>query len=254
MFFSVSKIFWLLAAPSHVLAWLVAAAALFALAGWTRTARILAVAAALLLLVVGISPLNTLMIRALEDRYPRPAWPTHVDGILILGEGFPTAILKARGVPPTNGGEIRVIAGFEAARRYPHAKVVFSGGSGVGSIYPEAETARYIFAQLRLDPARLVLEPRSRTTYENILYAKALVKPKPGEIWLLATSAIQMPRAMAVARKLGWPMVPWASDYLTAPHGMPFSLEIANNLWASDYAVHEWIGLLAYQLAGKSSG
>jgi uncharacterized SAM-binding protein YcdF (DUF218 family) len=257
MFFSVSKIFELLTMPSHVLAWLVLLAALFALAGRARTARALIAAAALLVVVAGMLPLNILMIRALEDRYPRQAWPSHVDGILVLGEGFDTAILKARGVQATNGGEVRVIAGFEAARRYPNAKVVFSGGSGVGSAYSEAETARFIFGQLGFDPARLILEPRSRTTYENILYSKALVKPKPGEVWLLATSAIQMPRAMAVARKLEWPMLPWPTDYLTMPagaQGLHVTFDIADGLFLSDYAFHEWLGLAAYRLAGKAAG
>ncbi len=58
-----------------------------------------------------------------------------------------------------------------------------------------------------LGPTGLTLEPRARNTYENILFSKELVKPKPGEVWLLDTAAIHMPRAMAVARKLGWPMV-----------------------------------------------
>ena len=255
MFFVLSKLFWLLAAPSHLLGLLVLATALCALAGRVRAARVLAVAAAVLLVLAGILPLNVWMIRALEDRYPRPPWPTHVDGILVLGAGFDTATLKARGVPATNGGEMRVIAGFEAARRYPGAKLVFSGGSGAvgGAAWSEAETARYIFAQMGLDPARLILEPRSRNTYENILFTKALVKPKPGEVWLLATSAIHMPRAMGIAKKLGWPMLPWPTDYMTAPHGGAADFSIAGNLGATDYAMHEWIGGLAYRLAGKSS-
>ena len=256
MFFPVAKIFWLLAAPSHVLGLLVLAAALFALVGWARLARNFAVAAALLLLAAGILPLGTLMTRALEDRYPRPAWPAHVDGILILSPGFDTIALKQRGVPAANGGEARVVEGFAAARRYPRARVVFSGGSGVlgGAAYSEAETAQYIFAELGLSPARLLLETRSRNTYENILYSKALVKPRRGEVWLLTTSAIHMPRAMGIALKLDWPMLPWPTDYLTKPKGAEPSFAIADNLGTTDYAVHEWIGALVYRLSGKSSG
>jgi uncharacterized SAM-binding protein YcdF (DUF218 family) len=258
MFFSTSKIFWLLAAPSHLLGWLILAVALCALTGRVRTARLLAVAAGLLLLLAGVLPLNVWMIRALEDRYPRPEWPAHVDGILVLGAGFDTAVLKARGVPATNAGEMRVIAGFEAARRYPQARLVFSGGSGVlggagGPSWSEAETACYILAQVGLAPARLILEPRARNTYENILFTKALVKPRPGEVWLLVTSAIHMPRAMAIARKLDWPMLPWASDYVTRPQGGSIDFDIAGNLSAVDYAVHEEIGLLVYRLTAKAS-
>ena len=136
---------------------------------------------------------------------------------------------------------------------------MFTGGSGVlggvgGPPWSEAETARYIFAQVGLAPARLILEPRARNTYENILFTKALVKPRPGEVWLLVTSAVHMPRAMAIARKLNWPMLPWASDYVTAPHGAVIDFDIAGNLSALDYAVHERIGLLVYRLTAKASG
>jgi uncharacterized SAM-binding protein YcdF (DUF218 family) len=256
MFFVLSKLLWLVAAPSHWLGFLVLATALCALTGRARAARSLALAAALLLLLVGILPLSTWMIQGLESRYTRPAWPAHVDGILILSPGFDTATLKQRGAPATNAGEMRVVAGFDAARRYPKARVVFSGGSGVlgGAEYSESESAGYIFAELGLDPARLILEPRSRNTYENILFSKTLAKPKPGETWLLVTSAIHLPRAMEIARKLNWPMVPWPSDYITGTHTPSPSFEIGSNLAATDYAVHEWIGLLAYRLSGKSSG
>jgi uncharacterized SAM-binding protein YcdF (DUF218 family) len=256
MFFPVAKIFWLLASPSHVLAWLILAAALFALVGWARLARNFAVAAALVLLAVGILPLGTVMARALEDRYPRPAWPERVDGILILSPGFDSIALRQRGIPANNAGEARVVEGFAAARHYPQARVVFTGGSGVlgGAAYSEADTARYIFAQLGLDPARLLLEKRSRNTYENILYSKALVKPKHGEVWLLTTSAIHMPRAIGIARKLDWPMLPWPTDYLTKPQGAEASFYIAENLRTTDYAAYEWVGSLIYRLSGKSSG
>jgi uncharacterized SAM-binding protein YcdF (DUF218 family) len=255
MFFVLSKLFWLVGAPSHWLGMLVLATAFCLLMRWMRAARAFGVTAALLLLLAGILPINSWMIRALEDRYPRPVWPAHVDGILILSPGFDTAILKERGVPAANAGDMRLVEGFGAARHYPTARVVFTGGSGVlgGAEYSEAETARYLFAELGLDPARLVLEPQSRNTYENILFSKALAKPKPGETWLLVTSAFHMPRAVAIARKLDWPMVAWPSDYMTGTQTPLPGFSIGANLALSDYAAHEWIGLLAYRLSGKAS-
>jgi uncharacterized SAM-binding protein YcdF (DUF218 family) len=103
-----------------------------------------------------------------------------------------------------------------------------------------------------LDPKRLILEPRSRNTDENIRFSKAMVKPKTGETWLLVTSAVHMPRSMAIARKNDWPMVAWSSDYITGPEigGMDFN--IGANLAMTDFAVHEAAGVLAYRLAGKA--
>jgi uncharacterized SAM-binding protein YcdF (DUF218 family) len=54
---------------------------------------------------------------------------------------------------------------------------------------------------------RITLEDYSRNTVENAVYSKAIV-PKPGERWLLVTSAYHMPRAIAVFRKAGFPVEP----------------------------------------------
>ena len=252
MFFLLSKILWLLADPVHLLGLLVLATALSLMLGRIRTARFLALAATLLLLLVGLAAVP--MARAIEDQYPRPAWPRHVDGILVLSPGFDSARLHARGALATNAGAWRLEAGFAAARRYPQAKLVFTGGSGLleGSSFPESDTARYVFNEIGQDPGQLILESKSRNTYENLLFSKALVKPKRGEIWLLVTAAMHMPRAMAIARKLDWPMLPWASDYKTSPTGGIDPLDVGGNLGLAGYALHEWVGLLAYRLTGKA--
>ncbi len=253
MFFVFSKLFWILAQPSHWLGFLVLATAISLVLRWNRAARVFAVAAALLLVLAGFLAIP--LVRNWEDRYPRPPLPAHVDGILVLGSGFDTALLHARGAPATNDGIWRLEAGFAVARRFPGARLVFSGGSGVlgGARFSEAETARIILDEMGQDPKQLILEDRSRNTYENILFSKAIVKPKPGEVWLLATAAMHMPRAMAIARKLDWPMTPWPSDYYTAPSGGGDMLSFTGNLGYIDYVVHEWIGLLAYKWSGKAA-
>jgi uncharacterized SAM-binding protein YcdF (DUF218 family) len=64
---------------------------------------------------------------------------------------------------------------------------------------------------------RLLLEREARSTWENAVYAKQLAQPRPGERWLLVTSAAHMPRAIAVFRKVGFAVEPWPST--TAPPG-----------------------------------
>lgn len=254
MFFAISKLFWMLAAPSHWVGALVLACALCLILGRVRIARVLALAAALLLVVAGVLPLSSYIIRDLENQYPRPAWPAHVDGILILGAGYNTEVLRTRHAPASNAAAYRLTEAYGAALHYPQARVVFSGGSGSlgGTDWSEAESARYVLVQMGLDPRRLILEPRSRNTDENIRFSKELVKPKPGETWLLVTSAVHMPRSMAIARKNDWPMVAWPSDYITGPQigGMDFN--IGPNLAMTDFAVHEAIGVIAYRITGKS--
>jgi uncharacterized SAM-binding protein YcdF (DUF218 family) len=252
MFFVLSKIFWTLAAPSHWLGLLVGATALSLLLRWQRAAKIFALAATAVLLTAWLAAVP--LARAWEDRYPRPPWPRHVDGVLVLGAGFDSLFLHQRHAPRTNGGTFRLVEGLAAARHYPDARLVFTGGSGAleGSPFPETDTARYVFTELGRDPAQMILEARSRNTYENILFSKAMVKPRPDQVWLLVTSAMHMPRAMAIAQKLQWPMTPWPSDFITGPQSSRDFWEVAENLALMDYVVHEWIGLAAYRLSGKA--
>jgi len=83
---------------------------------------------------------------------------------------------------------------------------------------------------------------------------KALVQRKPGERWLLVTSAWHMPRSVGVFRKAGFPIEPWPVDYRTA--GLwdalrPFEAP-ADGLKRLDTAVREWIGLVIYRITGRS--
>ena len=252
-FFLLSKTIWLLLAPSHLVLELMVAAGVLLFLGRVDLGRAAAVAGALLYLLFGVLPVGSWLARPLENAYPRPPWPAHVDGVLVLGGGFNTAALLSRGAPGANPEETRLISGFEVARRHPEAKLVFSGGWGD---YSDSKAARYAFDQMGLDPARLVVEDRSHDTLENLVYSKQIVRPRPGQVWLLATSAIHMPRAVQAARIAGWQVIPWATDYATSSHGGGTSLfgSPGLNLFLTDQAVHEWLGLLGYKLRRAPKG
>ena len=254
MFFPVSKVLWWLLAPSHALMWLAVTTSILLFMGRDRLGRRFGITTVVLFVAIGMCPLNIWLLRSLENRIPRPDFPAHVDGILVLGGGLDTGILKSRGVPGPGHGEPRLVAAFELARRYPNARVIFSGGSGeIGDALPEAQAAKYIFNQMGLAPSRLALENKSHNTWENILDAQRIARPRPGDVWVLATSAVHMSRAMEVAARLKWKMVPWPTDYLTERHGLSGFFDYPHNLELTDLAVHEWIGLVAYQLNGKAS-
>jgi uncharacterized SAM-binding protein YcdF (DUF218 family) len=253
MFFSISKLFWLICAPSHLAIILVIAAAITLLLRKERPARGLAVAAASLFVIFGMLPTGVWMMHGIENQYPRPAWPSHVDGILVLGGGLDEHTLRSRGVIDQNSSVARLIGAYEAARRYPQARVLFTGGSAYEGTISEAAVARHVFLQMGLAPERLILEAKSRNTWENFTFSKAIAKPRPGEVWLLATSAFHMPRAMAIARRVGWTVIPWPTDYWTAKDNHYDAREWLTNLNRSDMAIHEWIGIVAYRWTGKAA-
>jgi uncharacterized SAM-binding protein YcdF (DUF218 family) len=98
-----------------------------------------------------------------------------------------------------------------------------------------------------------MLETRSRNTFENAVFTKAMVNPKPGERWLLVTSAQHMPRAVGCFRQAGFEVEAYPVAWRTRPRGrITFAGTLSGGLNTLDLATHEWIGLIAYRLTGRS--
>ncbi|MEX6507479.1 YdcF family protein [Jiella sp. M17.18] len=222
-----------------------------------RFGTLLLALAGLYLIVCSLTPLGLAMTAALENRFPQPVLPDKVAGIVVLGGSFDTRVSRTRHAPEVNEAADRVTAAMALARQYPEAKVLFSGGDA--SVFardiPETQVARAFFLSLGLDPQRLILDGRSRDTYENARYSKQLADPKPGETWLLVTSAYHMPRAVGCFRKVGFAVVPVPVDYRT-PAGADLwrpSNDTTRNLEKVHFALREYLGLLAYWIAGRTS-
>ena len=257
MYHLISKALWSALQPStFVLLVLLAGAALLFTRRW-RMGRGLVVAGAALFLIGGISPLSTWLTMPLEQRFARAnLGSTDIEGIIVLGGAEDARVAAGRHAHAVNESAERITEAAALALRYPKAKVVFTsntiryGGQNVSG----AETADQIFRDLGIAADRLMPESASRNTWENAVYTKALVQPRPGQRWLLVTSASHMPRAVAVFRKAGFPVEPWPVDYRTADERDLYSLFDApsEGLKRLEMAVHEWIGLIAYRLMGRS--
>jgi uncharacterized SAM-binding protein YcdF (DUF218 family) len=224
----------------------------FARAGWRLT-----IASLVLLAIAGLSPLGNMLILPLEERFP--AWDASgdaPDGLVVLGGAVTPDIAAARNDMALNEAAERMTATVELARRYPNARIIFSGGDG-GLIYGgnESDAALRLFARLGLAADRVAVEDRSRNTFENALFSKRIAEPKAGERWLLVTSAYHLPRAMGMFRRVGFPVEPYPVDWRT--RGLedawrPFPT-LAEGLRRTDTAVREWAGLVIYWLSGRSS-
>ena len=201
-------------------------------------------------------PVEVWAARPLEDRFPRvAALPDQVDGVIVLGGAIEDLTSEDRGTPSLTGAADRLTTLMILARRYPQAKLVFTGGSGhiEQGITNEAKFVRILLAQLGMDVSRIVFESRSRTTFENAAFSRDLVQPQPGQTWLLVTSAIHMPRSVGVFRRAGWTVLPYPVGYRTRDHLTALAGSLGDKLSLLDWAAHEWEGLLAYWLAGETS-
>ncbi len=210
----------------------------------------------MLLAICSLSPLGLVMTAALEDRFPRPELPENVAGIVVLGGAFDTRIARTRGMSEFNDAADRVTEALILSRRYPQAKLIFSGGDAsiLAEDIPETVSARDFFLAAGLSPERLILDDKARDTFENAVYAKDLAEPKPGETWLLITSAFHMPRAVGCFRQAGFAVLPYPVDYRT-PAGSAVlrpSTASIRNVEKVHFASREYLGLLAYWLQGRT--
>lgn len=154
----------------------------------------------------------------LEQRFARTSLRAddHVAGIIVLGGSSP-----------------RIRESAHLASRFPNATLVVTGVSD----------RDYALAQsLVPNTGRLVRDVHATNTFENALFSKRLVNPRPEQRWLLVTSAVHMPRAMGVFAAAGFPVEPWPVSDAKGP-----SRAIAQAVR------HEILGLIAYRIMGRTN-
>ena len=257
MFFVFSKILGFLGAPSNLIIAFGILGVLLVRTPLARAGRWLVIGSLLLLALIGFAPVGNALIIPLEQRFP--VWdlargaPT---GIVVLGGAItPDVAVACDGVALNEAAEL-MTAAVELARRYPDARIIFSGGEG-NLLYGanESEVALKLPERLGVAPGRVVTEDRSRNTWENAVFSRRIAMPKLGERWLLVTSAYHMPRAVGVFQKAGFVVEAYPVDWRTRGTRdlLRPSATVGDGLRRTDTAVREWSGLLIYWLSGKSS-
>ncbi len=256
--FELGKILWLIFSPANLLviglclAWLL----MRRRAGYgSRWPRLLVGAMALACLLIAVTPLSHVPLVLLENRFGRPVvMPAKVDGVIVLGGGLRPLLSLSRDEPVMlASGNVRLAAFVDLARRYPEARLVFTGGSGdiFAPSFTEAGIARVALERMGLDIERVKFEDRSRNTQENVSYSQEMMRPIKGETWLLVTSASHMPRSVGAFRAQGWEVTAYPVGYITS--GDPligWGFDFLPGLSALQTGLREWIGMLSYYASG----
>jgi len=257
MFYPLSKIFWLVAEPVGLLLVLALVGVGLGLTRFARAGKVVMVGAILGLALCLLTPFSALLMRPLEARFPMPVadMPAPI-GIIVLGGAISAPRTESNDQVVLGWDANRLTAGVELARRYPRARLVFTGGNETSwhGEPTEAAAAHRIWHGLGVPEQQMLFESKSRNTWENAVFTRDLLEPKSGETWLLVTSAWHMPRSVGIFRRVGFSVIP----YPVAPHTLGGSLDwwpqtnVFDRLFMLDMSVKEWIGLLAYRLTGKT--
>ncbi len=227
---------------------------LFAFLGFWRIRRVkgvrLPAIAVLSLLLLAWPPVDWLLSRPLEIRYPvRPYQARPADAIVVLSAA----------VQPPQFERPYYLPDSETFRRCEYAAWVYrqrqqlpvlACGGAVGGFRPYAVTMRELLARAGVPPSMIWTEERSRNTHENAVYGAAILRAKGLSRVVLVTDAQSMVRAAACFRKAGIAVVPAPSSFRefgsVLEELMPGWLAIARN----ETTLHEVGGLIWYRLRG----
>ena len=145
---------------------------------------------------------------------------------------------------------IRLMEGIRVFRKNPGSKLVLSG-CGAFDPVPEAYVMADVARFLGIPKKDIILESGSNDTKDQARLIKQIVGSQP---FVLVTSAIHMPRSMALFKKQGMYPVPApagqtarARQFLTPGSFFPNSTALEN----SSSALHEYLGLIWAKLRGQ---
>lgn len=204
------------------------------------------------------------LVRSLEWRYLPVEEVPVADAIVVLGGGT-LAQETPRPSVEINGAGDRV---FYAMRLYQQGKaehILLSGGYiewiNASPISP-AEDMRELMITFGVPEDAIWLQPESQNTYEDALYSAEILKEQGITRVLLVTSAMHMPRSVALFEQQGIDVIPAPTDYTltetawqdltraSLPEQIISLVPSVSNISLTTAVLKEYIGMWMYSLQG----
>jgi uncharacterized SAM-binding protein YcdF (DUF218 family) len=146
-----------------------------------------------------------------------------IQAILILGSGSPNC-------QPSTTMESRLDEGLRQAARFPQARVLVTGGVGLGVDCSEASLMADYLIERGIPAQRLLREDRSASTDENLAFSQPILAAHGIDAaapMILVTSDFHLLRALRIARKAGYAGIHGAAA--------PTPRYIRYNAWLREY-------------------
>jgi uncharacterized SAM-binding protein YcdF (DUF218 family) len=229
-----------------------------------RWQRAIVICAFLLLFLGGNRWITLWVARSLEWQFLPPADMPHGDAIVILGGGTDAADYPRPIVDLSSAGD-RVIYGGMLYKQGKAPLILLSWGNiswlGTRSNTP-AEQMAEILNLMDVPSHSMLLQMKSLNTYEDALYSSQMLKDKGIQKIILVTSAMHMPRSVALFQKQGMDVIPAPTDYrvtqsnwdeLIHPTIENFFINLipsSSNISELTNAIKEYIGIFVYRLWG----
>jgi uncharacterized SAM-binding protein YcdF (DUF218 family) len=186
----------------------------------------------------------------------------NADVIVVLGGGTRSQAYPRPDVDFSDAGD-RVWYGGNLYLQKKAPKIIVSGGriSWKGAGDPESADLTKILVKMGVPNVDIIPEGESFNTHDNGIYVQKILKEQNFKTILLVTSAMHMPRSMAIFKHLGIDAIAAPTDYrvsqleLDEPNRQTESV-ILSSLPNEEYfslttqSIREYIGLIVYKLKG----
>ena len=218
--------------------------------------------ALLILLFSSNAWVSTLLVKSLEWRnFPPNPVPT-AEAIVVLGGSTRPADSPRPWVDVMESGD-RVLHGAQLYKAGKAPKLILSGGriTWRGGGPSESDDMAQIAIAMGVPESAIIEEPTSLNTYQNAVNVKAILEQENINRILLVTSAMHMPRSLAIFKKQGIEAIAAPTDFLISERAaaeiqgtrqavLLSLLPDASNLANVTRAMKEYIGLVVYRLRG----
>jgi uncharacterized SAM-binding protein YcdF (DUF218 family) len=222
-----------------------------------RLAKLFIFISLLIIFLGGNRWVSMSIVRSLETRFPPFSGNEKANVIVVLGGGtdikqFPRPMVEV------NGAGDRMIY---AARLYKDGiadKIILSGGTidwhGETETTPAKDMAD-LMEFMGIPTEALILQGGSANTAEDAQFSTMIIKQNSWQKVVLVTSAMHMPRSVALFKKLGIEVIPAPTDYVITDQAWKdlFSwqweniliniLPTSSNLKSTTSAMKEYLGM-----------
>ena len=204
---------------------------------------------ATLIWAFSITPVSDLMLSGLEKGLRFPQDPL-ADCIVLLGGGIIDGVVDMTGTGiPTLEMQGRILTCVRAFRKF-HIPIIISGGQPFKKRTPEYVIVRRFLLDLGVPDSMIIVEKRSKDTWENARYSALICKKKGFKKALLITSAYHMKRAIFCFKRAGMDIIPFPANFFTSP-GKEYIWKdfLPHNFLNTYRAIHEYLGIIFYKIA-----
>lgn len=253
MFFILSKTIGLLSSPSTIII-------LFIFLAFAFKSDVLRRISAFLALIITFLFTNQALYTYVIQRWAVPIVPistvSDYDVAIVLGGASRIDMSDTDRVFLNENAGDRIVHAVQLYKTGKVKKILFTSGSAAltGMKISEASQAKKLFYMLGVPKEDLLLEDRSRNTYENALYSKQILDTlNLGKKYMLVSNGLHLKRGLACFEKLGVKCTPFSIDNDGDYDRKEWHMYIMPKIYVMsgwERFFHEYFGYWAYKFQG----